>query len=68
METNTNDQHENLRALKLLKLDEELEGWPITSLREILILKGLRHKNIVSLLDVYVVRRDQELKLLTDHS
>lgn len=57
----SNDPHENLRALKLLKLDEELEGWPITSLREILILKGLRHKNIVSLLDVYVLRRDQEL-------
>lgn len=49
---------DDYRALKLLKLDEEREGWPITSLREILILKQLRHDNIVSLLDVFVHRSE----------
>ena len=46
------------RALKLLKLDEEREGWPITSLREIVLLKKLSHKNIVSLIDVFVYRKE----------
>lgn len=36
----------------MLKLDSQMDGFPITSLREILILKKLRHKNIVSLEDV----------------
>lgn len=45
------------RALKLLKLDEEQDGFPITSLREILILKRLRHKNIVELLDVFMHKK-----------
>ncbi len=58
------DQDENpasFRALKLLKLDEEHEGWPITSLREICILKGLKHPNVVSLLDVFVHRRPNDV-------
>jgi len=41
------------RALKLLKLCSEEDGWPITNLREILILKRLSHPNVVSLLDVF---------------
>ena len=51
------DQNADLRALKLLKLSEEQEGFPITSLREILILKNLRHKNVVQLLDVFLVKK-----------
>ena len=51
---------DNYRALKLLKLEEEHDGFPITSLREILILKRLRHKNIVSLLDVFTHKKSQQ--------
>ena len=37
----------------MLKLEPKGEGFPITSLREIIILKKLRHRNIVALEDVY---------------
>jgi len=50
----------------MLKLSEERDGFPITSLREILILKRLRHKNIVSLLDVFMQEKNrtkEDLKL-----
>ena len=43
----------------MLKLNEERDGFPITSLREILILKRLRHKNIVSLLDVFMQEKNR---------
>ena len=39
--------------MKLLKYDTKMDGFPITSLREILILKKLKHKNIVNLEDVF---------------
>lgn len=40
-------------ALKRVRLENEREGFPLTALREIKILRALRgHKNIVSLLDV----------------
>lgn len=38
-------------ALKIIKLSEE-EGMPNTALREISIMKGLAHKNILNILDV----------------
>ena len=47
------DESHKYKALKLLKLDEEREGFPITALREIQILKKLNHKNIVRLEDVF---------------
>lgn len=39
-------------ALKRIRLDSEEEGVPCTAIREISILKELRHENIVKLLDV----------------
>uniref|UniRef100_A0A183SR89 Cyclin-dependent kinase 9 n=2 Tax=Schistocephalus solidus TaxID=70667 RepID=A0A183SR89_SCHSO len=36
-------------ALKRLKIEKETEGFPITALREVRILRSLSHKNIVSL-------------------
>lgn len=48
------DDLSRMKALKLLKLDPHImEGFPITSLREILILKQLDHPNIVKLEDVF---------------
>ena len=39
-------------ALKKLKLDEEKQGFPITALREIKILKLFMHPHIIRLYDV----------------
>jgi len=39
-------------ALKKVRLDNEKEGFPITAVREIKILRQLRHKNIVSLKEI----------------
>ena len=39
-------------ALKKILMDNEKEGFPITALREIMILKRLNHKNILSLLEI----------------
>ena len=39
-------------AMKLILMDQEKEGFPITALREIKILQELRHQNIVRLIEV----------------
>jgi len=39
-------------ALKMVRLDNEKEGFPITAIREIMILKQIQHKNIINLLDI----------------
>lgn len=41
-------------ALKKLKLDEEKQGFPITSLREINALMSCRHENVVGIREVVV--------------
>jgi serine/threonine protein kinase len=38
--------------MKLILMDQEKEGFPITALREIKILQELRHENIVRLIEV----------------
>jgi cyclin-dependent kinase len=44
--------HDQVVALKRIRLDAEEEGVPCTAIREISLLKELRHDNIVRLLDV----------------
>jgi len=39
-------------ALKKVKMDNEKEGFPITAIREIKILKNLKHPNIVQLKEI----------------
>ena len=39
-------------ALKRVRMDNEKEGFPITAIREIKILKVLNHKNIVRLKEI----------------
>ena len=39
-------------ALKKIKTDNEKQGFPITALREIMVMKRLHHKNILQLLEV----------------
>lgn len=41
-------------ALKVMKLDQEEDGIPATTLREMSILRSVSHPNIVSLLDVSI--------------
>lgn len=47
------------KALKKLKLEEELQGFPITATREINILKMLDHKNIVKLENIIIDESQQ---------
>ncbi|PCH44740.1 Pkinase-domain-containing protein [Wolfiporia cocos MD-104 SS10] len=46
----------NAVALKRILMHNEKEGMPVTALREIKILKALRHPCIVDILDMFVVR------------
>lgn len=41
-------------ALKKVKMERQTEGFPITSIREMKILKILNHENIVKLHDVII--------------
>ena len=50
-------------ALKQIKTEKEKEGFPITALREIMILKELDHKNILKLLEVVVSEPKKEKKI-----
>ena len=39
-------------ALKLIKMENDAEGFPITAMREIKLLKQLSHENIVNMVDI----------------
>lgn len=52
-------------ALKKIKLENEPEGVPSTALREISVLKDLRHPSVVQLLDVLLA--DQKLFLVFEY-
>jgi serine/threonine-protein kinase BUR1 len=55
-------------ALKKIILHNEKDGLPITALREIKILKKMRHPNVVSVLDMVVDRGELQHDILTaDH-
>ena len=45
-------------ALKKVRLDNEKEGFPITAVREIKILRQLSHKNIVKLKEIVTDKRN----------
>lgn len=52
----------NFVAMKKIRLESEDEGVPSTAIREISVLKELKHENIVSLLDV--IHNDSRLYLV----
>lgn len=49
---------EELVALKKVRLENEKEGFPITAVREIKILRQLNHKNIVNLREIVTDKQD----------
>ncbi|OBZ78401.1 putative cyclin-dependent kinase 9 [Grifola frondosa] len=50
-------------ALKRILMHNEKEGMPVTALREIKILKALKHPCVVDILDMFVVRKNERVKL-----
>lgn len=52
-------------ALKRIRLDDEEEGIPCTAVREISLLKELRHPNVVKLLDI--LHTDKKLTLVFEY-
>ncbi|KAL1137625.1 hypothetical protein AAG570_009321 [Ranatra chinensis] len=53
------DKHtSDLVALKKVRLENEKEGFPITAVREIKILRQLNHKNIVNLREIVTDKQD----------
>eukprot|EP00890_Picochlorum_soloecismus_P004252 jgi/Picsp_1/4828/NSC_02195-R1_cell division control protein expressed len=54
-----------LLALKQIRLEQDEEGVPSTAIREIALLKDLRHQNVVGLLDV--VHEDGKLHLIFEY-
>jgi serine/threonine protein kinase len=51
-------------ALKQIRLENEDEGIPSTAMREISILKELKHPNIVDLKDVIYLPQEKKLCLV----
>ena len=45
-------------ALKKVRLENEKEGFPITAVREIKILRQLNHPNIVNLTEIVTDKED----------
>ena len=58
-------QSEKIVALKKIKLNPEIEGTPSTSIREIALLKELKHPNVIHLLDV--IHTSKKLSLIFEY-
>ena len=53
-------------ALKKIRLENEDEGMPSTAMREISVLKELKHPNIVQLRNVVYTPNEKKLYLIFD--
>ena len=72
------DKTKNIKvALKRMRIENKEEGTPITALREMCILKHIKHENIVELYDIiqdidkiYLIFEyaDQDLKMYLDEN
>ena len=50
-------------ALKKIKTKNEKQGFPITALREIMLMKRLNHKNILQIFEAVVSKKIEENNL-----
>ena len=48
-------------ALKRINTEQEANGFPITAIREVKILKALNHENIVELKDIVTLKEQNEI-------
>ncbi|KAL5677863.1 hypothetical protein ACJX0J_013994, partial [Zea mays] len=65
-ETGTNE----IVALKKIRMDNEREGFPITAIREIKILKKLHHQNVIKLKEIVTSpgpERDEQGRSIDDN-
>ena len=62
LEDPTSPNNQKIYALKKILMENEKEGFPITALREIMILKRLNHKNIISLIEVVTSKPKEKNK------
>jgi cyclin-dependent kinase 2 len=60
-----NIRDDGMVALKRIRLDQDEEGVPSTAIREISLLKELRHENVVSLLEV--IHQETKLYLVFEY-
>ena len=58
-------QSEKIVAIKKVKINPEIEGTPSTAIREIALLKELKHPNIIHLLDV--IHTSKKLSLVFEY-
>ena len=49
-------RNQEVVALKKLRMEREKDGFPLSALREISLLLGIRHKNVVKLNEIAVGR------------
>jgi serine/threonine protein kinase len=49
-----------IRAVKRIKTDQESDGFPITALREVMLLRGVYHENVVNLIEIVTERPTHE--------
>jgi cell division cycle 2-like len=54
-------------ALKQIKLAEERDGFPMSSIREINILLSLRHKNVVDVSEVVVGNKLDDVFMVMEY-
>jgi cyclin-dependent kinase 10 len=54
-------------ALKKIRMERETDGMPVSSLREISILKRMKHQNIVNVNDVAVGPRLESIFLVMEY-
>ena len=48
----TDNKTNEFVALKKIRMDNEKEGFPITAIREIKLLKNLNHENVINLKEI----------------
>jgi serine/threonine protein kinase len=53
-------------AIKKIKIENEKEGIPISTIREVVFLKGIKHKNIIELLDIIIDNEKNKIYMILE--